>query len=278
MAVFALCLLALPVLPASAAGRPVQIVSLNVCTDQLLMQLADRAHIASVSFLAADPATSAMAGQAAGLHLNHGLAEEILPLQPDLVLAGTHTAHAAGFLLRRLGYRLVEVPLADSFDDIRRNIRTVADAIGAPARGAALIAEFDARLSGGGMGTKGNAPLAAIYQANGYTTGTGTLEDAVLQAAGYRTMGQRLGLRGISHLPLERLLMLDPDALVIGERRDAPALANELFDHPALRQAFAGRPVVSVPSQLWSCGTPAVAEAVALLRAARRQIAAVRVR
>jgi iron complex transport system substrate-binding protein len=278
MAVFALGLLALPVPPASAAGKPARIVSLNVCTDQLLMQLADRAHIASVSFLAADPATSAMAGQAAGLHLNHGLAEEILPLQPDLVLAGSHTAHAAGFLLRRLGYRVVEVPLADSFDDIRRNIRTVAEAIGVPARGAALIAEFDARLAGGGADNEGDAPLAVIYQANGYTTGAGSLSDAVLRAAGFRSMGQQLGVRGVSHLPLERLLMLDPDALVIGERRDAPALANELFDHPALRHAFAGRRVVSVPSQLWSCGTPAVAEAVVLLRAASKQIAAVRAR
>ncbi|MFM2128529.1 MAG: hypothetical protein RL477_75, partial [Pseudomonadota bacterium] len=88
---------------AARADKPQRIVSINLCTDQLAMLLVPAERIVSLSFLAADPASSAMAELGARFHLNHGLAEEILPLDPDIVLAGPHGAGAAIALLRRLG-------------------------------------------------------------------------------------------------------------------------------------------------------------------------------
>jgi iron complex transport system substrate-binding protein len=52
---------------AVAQPRPQQVASLNLCTDQLLLALADRAQIASLSRLARDPPVSFLAGQAEGL-------------------------------------------------------------------------------------------------------------------------------------------------------------------------------------------------------------------
>ncbi len=47
-----------PQASAQAVEKPRRIVSLNLCTDQLVVLLADREAIASVTFLAADPVRS----------------------------------------------------------------------------------------------------------------------------------------------------------------------------------------------------------------------------
>ena len=266
---FAVLAIATALLWTPAQARPERIVSLNLCSDQLLLLLADRSRIGSITHLASDPKASALADGAAGVRVNHGLAEEILPLNPDLVLAGTFTTRPTVFLLRALGYPVVELPVAASLDDVRANIRTVALAIGEAERGEALIDAFDRKLPGPPPEATEDKPLAALYWANGFTSGRGTLANAAVEAAGFRTLGRELGLTGTSQLPLETLLASDPDVLVLGRRRDEPALANEIFRHPALERAFAERPRVSIPDHLWICGTPFVAEAVARLSALR---------
>ena len=60
--------------------------------DELLLRLADPRNVASVTWLARDPGSSNVADLAAEIPVNHGLAEEIIPLQPDLVIAGIYTA------------------------------------------------------------------------------------------------------------------------------------------------------------------------------------------
>lgn len=245
---------------------------MNVCMDQLVMLLADRDRIASLSFLATDPRASVLASEAVGIRVNHGLSEEILPMNPDLVLASIYTTRSTVFLLRKLGYSVVELPVASSLDDIRSNIRAVAEAVGEPARGEAVIAAFDGKLPPERAPQAGPRPLAVLYMANGYTSGKGTLENAAAEAAGFRTLGNELGLTGISQLSLETLIASDPDVLVIGWEGDAPSLANETFRHPALRQAFINRPKVRVPNHLWVCGTPFIAKAIEQLVDTRRAL------
>ena len=250
---------------APAWAKPERIVSMNLCTDQLVMMLADRDRIASVSYLAANPQASALAEEADGLTLNHGLAEEILPMEPDLVLAGSFTTRPTVALLRRFGFSIVELPVASSLDDIRANIRTIAEAIGEVSRGEAMIAEFNETLQQLPAAETQPPPLAVMYWANGFTSGEGTLANAAVEAAGFRTLGRALALTGTAQLPLETLLNADPDVLIVGRQREDPALANEVFRHPALGRVFDGRPMISVPDYLWICGTPFVAQAVARL-------------
>lgn len=255
-----------------AWAKPQRIVSMNLCTDQLAILLANPEHIISVSYLAVDPAASGLAKEAMRFQINHGLAEEILPLAPDLVLAGTYTTRPTVFLLRKLGYLVVEVPAASGLDDIRRNIRIIAKAVGVPARGEAMITEMDRKLASVAEPRKTSRPLAALYWANGYSSGKGTLANAAVEAAGFRTLGVELGFTGTSQLPLETLLTADPDVLIVGREREGEAMAQELLRHPALKQTFAARPRVSVPDHLWICGTPFVADAIARLSLARSEM------
>lgn len=245
-----------------AAAAPRRVVSMNVCTDQLAMLVAGEGQLHSVSNLASDERTSALAQQAGRYAVNNGFAEEVFMMKPDLVLAGTFTSQATVDMLKRLGFHVEQFAPAASFDDIRADLTRMGQLLGRQDRAASLIAQMDDDLQ-----ALRSMPTAeesvAIYYANGYTAGTGTLADAVIRAAGLRNIGA--GLTGIVNLPLELLVLADPDLVVAGDGNyRAPALATEAYGHPAFT-ALAGAAVAS-PGQYWICGAPFTVEAARRLQ------------
>lgn len=258
---------------AAQAGPPRRVVSINVCTDQLALLLAAPGQLLSVSRLASDPRTSALADLAAAMPANSGQAEEVFLLHPDLVLAGTFSARPTVDLLRRLGIPVVELPPARSFDDIRAGIAQIGAALGRDAQAAELTARFDAGLSAIPPAAT-PAPRAALYYANGYTTGRGTLAQSILEAAGLRNLAAEAGIFGGAVLPLESLVLADPDIVVTGTPYPGASRSEEVLTHPALRALMEHRLSASVADPDWLCGTPAVLDAVARMAALRAEWAA----
>ena len=262
--------LALAVLP--AAAKPQRIVSLNLCTDQLILLLADRQAVASVTYLALDPDLSYMAAAARGLHVNRGLSEDALVLDPDLVLAGGFTTRSTVSLLKRLGLEVLEVQAPDSLEMVRTQIRRVAEAVGEPGRGERLIARMDARIAAARATVRGRRRVAAVYHENSFTVGGKSLVDDIVKAAGFDNLAAGLGIEKFGYLALESLIVAAPELIIFGSYRpDWPSLAHQVLEHRALRAAFDRRKpggcgaFVTVPTRLWNCGGPFNAEAVELL-------------
>ncbi len=269
VALAAALILAPPTLAQEAADRPQRIVSMNLCTDQLVLELVGRERIASVSVLAFDPEFSAVAGKAAGVPANRGLAEEIVALQPDLVLAHKYASRQSVAMLQHLGIRVVEIDLPQDIAAVEAQIAAVAEAVGEPARGQEMIDDIRRRLAALPPSPEPR-PTAAIYEPSGYAFGANSLADAILRAAGYDNLAARLGIGGYARLGLETLLATPPDILVVDDTAvDRRSMAQEFLDHPALRQRFADGRRVPVPRRLWICGGPSVVEAAALLAQAR---------
>jgi iron complex transport system substrate-binding protein len=259
-----------------AAGRPERIVSLDLCTDQLLIELAQRTRIAAVTHLAADPAVSAIPALAKGIPVTHGAAEDVLGYDPDLVLAGPHGVSPTVGLLRRLQRNVVIVPLAADLDGVRASVRAVAAAIGETAKGEAMIAAFDRQLAGlPAAAATAPAPTALIYQVGGSVSGAGSLADAVLTAAGFRNLAAEYRLTRAGQVPLESLAARPPDLLVLSSAADEyRTAAADNLRHPALLRLRRRHASLELPWQLWLCGTPRIAEAVARLAKARAAIEA----
>jgi iron complex transport system substrate-binding protein len=268
--VAAIVSLALSPLSASAEGAPpVRIVSMNLCTDQLTLLVAAPHQIHSLSYISSDPETSALAREAQRYPPNHGLAEEIFLMRPDLILAGAYTRPATTRMLRRLGFRVETFKPAGSFGEIRANIARLARLLGRPKRGAELIASFDevrrARTATNSTTPPRRRPRAALYQANSHTSGRGTLAADILAHANVENLATELGLTGIVRLPLELLVINRPDLLITGDAGAHPtARAGAALTHPAL--AATPRHVIAMDNR-WSCGTPAVLEIVRELEA-----------
>ncbi|MFT5539338.1 MAG: iron complex transport system substrate-binding protein [Alphaproteobacteria bacterium] len=248
---------------ATAADKPQRIVSLNLCTDLLAIKLADRSRIKSVSFLAAEPASSPLTKEARGLTLNHGLAEEILPLKPDIVLAGTYGARYTVGLLRRLGHRVVELPLASKISDVPKHIRLIAKVLGEQARGEVLIARFKTRLEAVAKPPPGQRPLAVLFGANGITSGANNLQNAAITAAGFDNLAEQRGIQGVGWVTLETVAHSRPDALILGRLGvEYVSLATETLSHPALARSVPKGAVIALPHHLWTCATDTLAEAI----------------
>jgi iron complex transport system substrate-binding protein len=256
-----------------ATPAPQRIASIYLCADQLVLRLADRARIVSLSRFAAQPAISGQADAIAGIPLNRGRAEELLIHEPDLIVAGQYTAPATKAMLRKLGISVLELPTATNFDDIRANIRRVATALGTPDRGQRLIADLDRRLRAVRPGDT-RRPSLLLYRIGGYSHGRNTLANDLFATAGF---GNYTASRftGVGRLSLEATLLDPPDAIALGTRNTPrDSLAAELLSHPAFRYLRARTPTTVLPDRLWICGLPASVEGAERLSVFRRAITA----
>ena len=253
----------------SSASRPMRIVSLNMCTDELVLRLADRSRVASVTWLSQDPKGSNVADVAHSVPANHGLAEEIIPLDPDLVVAGTFTTRTAVAMLKQTRFRLVEFGIPRSVADVERQIEEMAALLVEPARGEQLVDDMNRRLATLGAGSGSKRPTALVFNPNGFTVGAGTLADDILARAGLENIAAHMNLGAYTQIPLEILVRSDPDVLIVSASRNGPpSLATEMLQHPVLSELGSHTHVVVLPSRLWSCGGPEVVEAISRLRAA----------
>jgi iron complex transport system substrate-binding protein len=251
-------------------GKPQRILSLDLCTDQLLLELAPHTRIAAVTHLAGDASVSAIPDKAKGIPITHGAAEDVLGYDPDLVLAGPFGVSSTVVLLRRLKRNVVIVPLSQDLDGVRTSIRTVAAAIGEAQRGEAMLHAFDQRLASLRRPLDEASPTALVYQVGGVVSAAGSLADAALAAAGLRNRARDYSLSRNGQVPLEVLVASPPDLLVLSSAKNAyPTPAADNLRHPALRKLRRTHAALELPWQLWLCGTPHIADAIAELAAAR---------
>lgn len=268
----------LATLPAFAANLPQRIVSLNLCTDQILIDLVPPERIRALSHVAADTTVSAVAARAAQFTRVRGEAEEVLALDPDLIVTTEFSTPATISLLERLGRRVVKIPFATSLAGVRDAVRRVAEAVGAVQQGDAIVAELDRRLASLATVPSDIAkPTAVVYQLNGLASAAGTLEDEALRIAGFRNLAPELNLDRGGRVALEAIIAHPPDLLVLsGPSGEFRTVVADSLAHPALAAVMRDRATLVLPWRHWLCGTPYVADAIEALVEARRRLAAKR--
>jgi iron complex transport system substrate-binding protein len=252
-------------------GPPTRVVSMNLCTDQLAMLIAAPGQLRSVSHLATDPSASAMAEEALDHDINHGLAEEIYLMRPDLVIAGSFSNRATLDMLRRLEIPLAVFEPAYGLDEVRDRMRQMGEVLGQQDRAEMLIADYDARLAALSDDIAVR-PDAALYYANGYTSGDRTLAGQILIAAGFDNAAVAAGFASGGFLPLEMLAMLDPEALITSRPYPGASRSEDILDHPVVRALREDRASGTFTDRDWVCGTPYVLRAIEGLGALRRDM------
>src|ERR1700744_3028898 len=246
-----------------AAPPPTRIMSLKICTDELLMDLVPPSRIASVPFLSREKAALKLWPQAAHIAVNHNSAEEVLATTPDMIITDTFTTAQMRGLLTRSGARVVEVPPAENFDEIRAVTRQVGDAVGMGPRAEALIARMDATLQALAASRPAQAIRVMGWGGGGFVPGRATLFNAVLEAAGGTDIAATDG-----YYDVEGLIAARPDVLAYGDDYiDTPSLRVDQNAHPVLLKLYGNRRIV-YPAALFNCGVPESAEAAKQLRGA----------
>ena len=253
----------------AVAGEP-RVVSINPCVDAVLMEVADARQIAGISHYSQDPAaTSIRLDLARRFPATSGTAEEVVALAPDVVIAGGHVAPSTSLALRRLGVRLIELPVPTTIAESEAQVGIIAATVRHPERGAALVARIDAAVSAARPPSA--PPLSAlIWQGGGLVPGRGTLADELLRVSGFRNASADYGLKQWDILPLEYLVAQPPRVLLsLGAEAGG---GDRMLRHPVLRPLAARIAFRAFPARLLYCGGPTLVESLATLAAIRRGI------
>lgn len=245
-----------PAPAAKAPAVPQRIVSINLCADQLVLALADRGQIAGLTKNATDAEMSGEAAKARGVPLLSNSAEQILAIEPDLIVGMPASRSTALAALPDQAYPLLDLATANTLDEIYTSIRETAAAVGHPERGTALIARMESALAG--LPTPGKGRVAAYYQRRGYMTGTGTLIDELMARVGLVNLAGKLGKPPLSQLSLEEMVAAQPDFLIVESATDVVTdQGSEMLHHPAIKDI----PRISIPQAWTVCGSPAYTQA-----------------
>lgn len=248
--------------PPRASAHPT-IVSLNPCTDAVLAEVADPAQILAVSHYSHDPrATSMPLAEAKRFRATGGTVEEVLALDPDVVVASSFLPPATAQAFERLGIRVETFGIVPDLAENAAQIRRLAALAGHPERGDALLTRIDGALAA----TRGSGePVTALlWQQGGIVPGEDTLIARLMAHTGFASHSAARGLGQGAYLPLEQVLA-DPPQVVLA------AAAERMLTHPALRSLEGVRYERFDPSLLY-CGGPTVERAAERLADIRRGI------
>lgn len=247
-----------------------RIVSTHLCADQLALRLAAPEQILSVSYKSQDPQRSRYAERAQRYPGNGGSSEEIIQLQPDIVLASRRwRQHPQQDQFDALGIRIVVVPISKNWPSVFEDTQWLANQIGRSDHAYELLADVRQRLTAlhQALQTPRKDKQSMLFlRPNGGSAGSGTHIDMLIEALGFDNYASEMGLNGWGQLSLEKLVMQPPDWFLLGGYvRDSAYAKSQLSRHPVLQNLLDSRPSVTLPADQGSCASWQVLEAAEFL-------------
>ena len=239
----------------SAAAKPT-VVSLNPCSDAILAELLPPERLLAVSHYSHDPAGTSMdLALARQFRATGGTVEEVMALDPDVVVGSTFMPPATRTALERLGMRVEALGIASSVEESQDQVRELAVAVGERDRGEALVRRIGTAAAQ--LEQQRNATPTILWQPGGIVPGEATLIGDLMRRAGLTSHSAARGMHQADYLSLEQVLT-DPPALLL------VAGAERAQQHPALDRLPQTRRETFDPSLLY-CGGPSVIRAAARL-------------
>ncbi|HEV7228374.1 ABC transporter substrate-binding protein [Brevundimonas sp.] len=244
--------------PERDAGR-LRVMSLDGCADQYVLAMVPEAELALSP--RADDADSYFADEARGRRRIRPGLEAAVGFRPDVVVrqwGGDARLLAA---LERRGVRVVEIGDASDLGDVRANVVRVARELGRAEVGERLAIGMDARLEEA-RDSAGLREPALYLTASGWTSGPGTLVDAVMAAGGVENVTKTPGFGPVG---LEALALDPPDRFVLSFFDRPGSDRHGVGRHEVLRRAVAAEETRVIPAALLSCPAWFTVEAVEIV-------------
>jgi iron complex transport system substrate-binding protein len=263
--------LALPGSSASSASLP-RLVSMNVCADQLLLTLADPEQILGLSRFARDGWQS-KAGDISRYPVLSGGAEDVLLINPDIVVASAFDKRSTRELLKAKGLRLAELAVPRNLNEARQQIREAGDITGHPERAAMEIARLDAALARARRTVSERHYRVLPLSRRGWVAGSDSFVGSLLGEIGLRSAAGDLGFSFGGFASLEAIVNLRPDFIVVSQAGDTARDDGQAFLlHPALERFYPPEKRIVIPERMTECGGVLLADALAALTAELQRV------
>jgi iron complex transport system substrate-binding protein len=261
--------LALAASVASAASLP-RVVSMNVCSDQLLLSLADPEQILGLSRFSRDAWAS---GDTRRYPRLSGGAEDVLVLKPDIVLANLFDKRSTREMLKANGMRLAELSVPRTLAEVKDQIRELGDVVGHRDRAAQQIARLDASLARARQAVADKRYRVLPLSRRGWVAGSDGFIGSLLAETGLFNAAGDLGFTFGGYASLEAIVSLKPDLLLVSQEGDLARDDGQAFLlHPALARFYPPEKRIVIPERLTECGGVTLAEALDVLTAELKRV------
>ena len=251
---------------ASSAANLPRVVSMNVCSDQLLLTLADPEQILGLSRFSRDGWQSWAAEEARRYPSLSGGAEDVLVLKPDIVLASLFDKRATRELLKAQGLRLAEFSVPRNLDEVKAQIREMGEIVQHADRAEAEIARLDAAMARAREVVVEKHYSVLPLSRRGWVSGGDSLVSSLLTETGLFNAASTLGLRTGGLASLEEIVKAKPDFLLVSEAGDrAEDDGSAFLLHPALERFYPPSKRIVIPERLTVCGGVMLADALDVL-------------
>ena len=250
--------------PALAAGP--RIVSMNVCTDQLVTRLADPEQIVGLSRFSRDGWQAPVAGDARGFAVLSGGAEDVLVLRPDIVVASLFDKRSTRELLKAHGLHLAEFAVPQNLDEVKDQIREIGEIAGHADRAAVEIARLDAAVATARRTIADKRYSVLPVSRRGWVPGRDSFVSSLLSETGLFNVSGDLGFTFGGYASLEAIVNLKPDFLLVSQAGDFAGDDGQAFLlHPALERFYPPAKRIMSPERLTECGGVTIADALDVL-------------
>lgn len=221
---------------------PQRIHTLSLGHDEILVGLGVVDRLAGVGSFSANETYSNVARQVAGLPQVRRDPEEVVALDPDLVIASKFTRQDLVDSLRGAGITVARTELEDSVEGHETNIRLLAYMVGAEAAVDGLIAQIREKLAEVDevveLTPESDRLLVlsiARFSDSISAAGAGSTEGGIIVRAGGRNAAAEGGIEGHKTVSAEGIIALQPDLIVITQPDEsAKELRDDLLADPAL--------------------------------------------
>lgn len=259
------------------ASKPMRILPGTAAALDLLVDLVGPERIVAVPFTAPEYANAPLA-EADWERLTtfrRFEGEDLLPLRPDLVVTHAYQRAEAVRVLRQAGVAVVRLPDVERYEDLLAQLETLGALVGEEERAAERVRELERRRAALAADTSLVGVRALTYLdlgTGGWTSGTGTTGDLLIRLAGLHNAATDAGLAGNVEIDHERLVMLDPDLLIVRstvEDDDSVPTAELLRANTTLAGLRAVREdrILVLPARLFAAESHYVLDGAELLAA-----------
>ena len=238
------------------------IVSTNLVTDRLLLELAEPDRILAFSRAAAERPQDGYRYAGKLVVDGFGPVEALIALQPDIVLTNSFGTPGRAAKLRSAGIEVFDLGELRGVGSLVIATETLAELLGQPERGRQFARTFVRRMNNVAAGLAGRPRKTALFlsiignQVQGGTAGT-ALHD-ILSAGGLVDIAAT-NYRDWPSYSAEQLLALHPDLIVTKQGMSAAVCAFPGADHlPACREPDR---IIELPAELLDEPGPAMLEA-----------------
>ena len=231
--------------------KPQRIVTLALSSDEMVLAMLPAQRLAALHYLADDPgiSTEAAKAQAVTARVRDYNVEQLLSLQPDLVLAPDWNRQELIQTLRDAGLPVVVTKGPSSVAEVKEALQQIALAAGEPQAGQKLIeqmelemADIAAKVQNIPQAQKKTVVLISHMASYG---GKGSLFDNMCRDAGVINGAAAVGLGKNDALTKEAIVAANPDVILVPTwtkgNLDVDQVRQELLHDPALQSVKAIR-------------------------------------